>query len=305
MANEATQETLGSKARAIQGQPLNGKEIQELLVGNTLIFPQNRIFYTNNSMRRVKSKNRGEFEKEWSVSDDGKYCHVIQNGKKVCLDNILVEVLDNEIFFRMTLASGPKKGQEWKGRLAAGNQLNGDMRVANPGMSKPPQFAKIESAQSSNAMWRGRLPVPDSASRLTISFANPKLWDGDQFPVKMRCKPLGGENPASPALSVSEIPKNTASLVVFFANPSAYHNHGLVRVVRKGSTSFIPSIRSGASKKLPKGVEILGLGNTWGRAYTAPCPREGFNDYTVKVYALDIANTVLAVGTKNLGSIVE
>ena len=150
---------------------------------------------------------------------------------------------------------------------------------------------------------RPSLEVPKAAARLTVAFAEPEKWDGKRIDRTMQCRDLGGDKPASPRLSVSGVPADAISLVVFFANPRSYHNHGTFRVKegRSEEAWTVPSIRSGAGDKLPKGIEIFDGGSTWGRAYNAPCPTAGSWLYTVTVYALDAEDKVLAIGEKDVG----
>jgi phosphatidylethanolamine-binding protein (PEBP) family uncharacterized protein len=150
---------------------------------------------------------------------------------------------------------------------------------------------------------RPSLDVPKTTAQISIAFADADKWDGKHIDRTMQCKDLGGDKPASPKLTVSGVPSEAASLVVFFANPRSYHNHGTFRV-RDGRSEEgwkVPSIRSGAGDKLPKGIEIFDGGSTWGRAYNAPCPTAGSWLYTVTVYALDAEDKVIAVGDKDVG----
>lgn len=164
------------------------------------------------------------------------------------------------------------------------------------------------SAWSKDQFDRPSLDVPKSAGKLSIAFADETLWDGRRIPKSMQCSRLGGENPSSPALVVTNTPDGAKSLVVFFANPRMNHNHGLVQVAddRTQLAWMVPSIRGGikvadAPSKLPKGVAVFDGGDSFGRAYSSPCPSSGSWLYTVTVYALDEADKVLATGEKELG----
>ena len=149
---------------------------------------------------------------------------------------------------------------------------------------------------------RPQLTVPKEAAALTLSFADETLWDGKRIQRTMQCKELGGDKPASPALLVTGAPQGAQSLVVYFANPRSYHNHGLVKVAGQLSDGgwTVPAVRSGANT-LPKGVELFDGGSTWGKAYNSPCPTSGSWLYTVTVYALDAENKVLAKGEREVG----
>jgi len=149
---------------------------------------------------------------------------------------------------------------------------------------------------------RPQLTVPKEAATLTLSFADETLWDGKRIQRTMQCKELGGDKPASPAMLVTGAPEGAQSLVVYFANPRSYHNHGLFKVTGKLSDAgwTVPAVRSGANT-LPKGVELFDGGSTWGKAYNSPCPTSGSWLYTVTVYALDAENKVLAKGEREVG----
>jgi phosphatidylethanolamine-binding protein (PEBP) family uncharacterized protein len=150
---------------------------------------------------------------------------------------------------------------------------------------------------------RPSLDVPKDTSTLSVGFAEPDKWDGKRIDSKMQCGRLGGEKPASPQLLVTGFPANTESLVVYYANPRAFDNHGTFRLKagRKGDTWKVPSVRNARADNLPAGVEIFDGGSSWGNAYNAPCPTSGSWLYTVTVYALDANDKVLAVGQKDIG----
>lgn len=158
------------------------------------------------------------------------------------------------------------------------------------------------AAHAKDQFDRPQLAVPSNAAPLTLAFADATLWDGKRIPRTMQCKELGGDKPASPALVVTGAPEGTESLVVYFANPRSYHNHGLFKVTGKASDAgwLVPAVRSGANT-LPKGIELFDGGSTWGKAYNSPCPTSGSWLYTVTVYALDAENKVVAKGEREIG----
>lgn len=162
--------------------------------------------------------------------------------------------------------------------------------------------AGMGGAQARDRFDRPSLEPAGSVNRLTIAFAEPGKWDGKHIDRTMQCRELGGDKPASAALLVTDVPAAATSLVVYFANPRSFHNHGTFRVRdrKEDETWKVPGVLSGA-QKLPKGIEVFDGGSSWGRAYNAPCPTQGSWLYTVTVYALDDKDGVLAVGEKELG----
>ena len=116
-------ESLIAKARTMQGRPLTGREVQELFTGNTLIYYSIRHFYKNKSTRSVKHRKRGEYDLGWSVKDGGIFCIETYRGSESCRDNIVVEVLGERVFVRMTRMRGRHKGKAFEGQLFPGNQL--------------------------------------------------------------------------------------------------------------------------------------------------------------------------------------
>lgn len=147
------------------------------------------------------------------------------------------------------------------------------------------------------------LSTPSSAVSLTVSFVNESLWNGKTIIPEMRCTRLGGIKPASPQLKVANVPVATKNLVVFFANPRARDNHGLVRVSKIDDAQewLIPAINSQADTKLPKSVTLFDGGTLSGKAYAAPCPTSGSWQYAVTIYALDESDTVIGIGKMDLG----
>lgn len=149
---------------------------------------------------------------------------------------------------------------------------------------------------------RPELPVPASATKLQVAFADTTSWNGRRVPRTMQCARLGGLNPASPELKVAGVPDATKSLVVYVVNVRNYDNHGLMRFTgeRDGAAMTIPAVRS-LSADLPKGVELFDGGSQSGFAYAAPCPGSGGWNYAITVYALGEKDAVLAVGELSMG----
>lgn len=165
-------------------------------------------------------------------------------------------------------------------------------------------FSACLSASAKDRFGSPELKVPGNAQKLTVAFADTEQWDGKRVPRAMQCARLGGKNPTSPALLVSGLPDKVKSLVVFYANPRAFDNHGLVRVTdgRDGENWPVPAIKSSsAPEELPKGVAMYDGGNMIGKPYSSPCPSGGSWSYTITVYALDETDAVIGVGEKGMG----
>lgn len=136
---------------------------------------------------------------------------------------------------------------------------------------------------------------------LEVSFADPSTWNGEDIPKSMQCPRNGGRSPGSPELVVGNVPSSAKGLVVFFRNPRASHNHGLVKYsgTPNGKGEFIvPSVAHGATGNLPGGVAIFQGGtdtpSSQGAAFWAPCPSRGYWRYEITVFAVDHNDTVVA-----------
>lgn len=165
-------------------------------------------------------------------------------------------------------------------------------------------FSICLSASAKDRFGSPELKIPSNAQKLNITFADAELWTGKQVPRTMQCPRLGGQTPSSPSLLVSGLSDKVKTLVVFYANPRAFDNHGLVRVTegREGVNWPVPAIKSQASiEELPRGVEMYDGGNMVGKAYSSPCPSGGSWSYAITVYALDENDSVIGVGEKGMG----
>lgn len=172
-------------------------------------------------------------------------------------------------------------------------------------------------AMGARIIGHNKLAEVDDVQKMTFEFLDKNVWSDDEIPPSMLCTRMGGVNPSSPKILVRGIPNSTKSLIVYFANPSAEqgmgHNHGYIKVItgRDKDTWIIPSVvaqngdtPSDAPVVLPTGVEMFDGGNTWKRAYSAPCPgsnvRRSFK-YTFAIYAVDDNNVVLGEVEDTLG----
>ncbi len=164
-------------------------------------------------------------------------------------------------------------------------------------------------AVNSAAATKPDLDLAADVATLKVSFSDPSMWNGEDIPKKMQCPRNGGVSPGSPALVVGNVPPGTKSLVVYFENDDASHNHGLVRVAGPADANgawLVPSVAHGAKGGLPQGVSIFQGGThtpkSRGAAFWAPCPRRGYWRFKITVYAVDGKNVVTALKEMDWGA---
>lgn len=125
------------------------------------------------------------------------------------------------------------------------------------------------------------------STKLTVAF-NDTAWDGARIPDGMQCAGQGGTKPASPPLLVSDIPQNTARLVIEF-----------------NDESYAPLSKGGGHGKFTVDVagrdEVIVPPYTEGQGYRAPCSGKQNHVYSVTVHAMSAANQELARGYAPLG----
>lgn len=111
------------------------------------------------------------------------------------------------------------------------------------------------------------------ATRINLSSA--AFFHGEAIPSKYTCE---GEN-INPPLTISDLPKQTASLVVIVEDPDApggLFNHWTVWNIPPHHTTIIENERPG----------MEGM-NSFGKpGYGGPCPPSGTHRYFFRIYAL-------------------
>lgn len=148
---------------------------------------------------------------------------------------------------------------------------------------------------------------------LTVSLADP-AWNGKKVPATQVCKKFGGEQAASPALSVEGIPADADALLLSFNDesyaPMDKGGHGMLRLaLNKSPTAQVPAV-TGETDTLPAGVSVVNKhrGTGWsgtGGAYLPPCSGGRGNTYSIDVSAVktsaDGSSAVLAKGKIVMG----
>ncbi len=163
--------------------------------------------------------------------------------------------------------------------------------------------------ESKNSREGPALDVPSGAAPLFIEFDDDAIWGNKRIDPTMQCARNGGDKPASPKFRVRSVPAGASSLVVYVLNePPSWDNHGLFRVrppanqSADASTWVVPAISNNRdTAKLPQRITLYAGGNSWGKAYSSPCPSGGSWRYTISVYALDANDGVIGYGKTVMG----
>ncbi|MEO8086020.1 MAG: YbhB/YbcL family Raf kinase inhibitor-like protein [Bacteroidota bacterium] len=115
-----------------------------------------------------------------------------------------------------------------------------------------------------------------SLFQATLTITSPDFQEGKMIPEKFTCE---GAN-ISPALTITNIPKEAVSMVLIMDDPDAPNggfDHWVVFNIEPGGNILENSVPG-----IP-GVNGRGESN-----YTGPCPPTGEHHYHFKVYALDM-----------------
>lgn len=147
------------------------------------------------------------------------------------------------------------------------------------------------------------------AAPLTVSFADP-AWTGREIPSGQHCSNFGGRG-ASPALTVSDLPADTAQVVVEFNDAdygplSSNGGHGKIGVdVPAGATTVsVPSV-PGETSTMPAGVRLVADTRARGKyahpGYLPPCSGGRNHTYFADVLALDASGAKVGQGHITLG----
>jgi len=125
-----------------------------------------------------------------------------------------------------------------------------------------------------------------SIIQATLTVTSPDFQDGKMIPEKFTCE---GSN-TSPAISITNIPKEAVSMVLIMDDPDAPNggfDHWVVFNIEPGGNileNSVPGIEGSNGKGEAK--------------YTGPCPPTGEHHYHFKVYALDMMLNLKIGATK-------
>ena len=138
---------------------------------------------------------------------------------------------------------------------------------------------------------------------------NDAAWDGKKIPEGQQCVSYDGKNPATPSMTVTDIPAGAESLVFVYNDVSNKRmqngGHGIVEfALPKGATSAeVPRV-FGHTYEVPVGIEMVAeyrsRAGEVGGAYKPPCSGGKNHLYTVDVQAWQ-GDTVLAETTVEMG----
>lgn len=136
------------------------------------------------------------------------------------------------------------------------------------------------------------LPTVATAADFSVAFADP-AWDGKTIPEGQQCSEYGGKG-ATPALTVTGIPKTANSIIIEFndenyAPLSQDGGHGIVGYeIAEGSDSATLKPIPGDTVDLPEGmwIEIDNRDDIGVVGYLPPCSGGQGNLYSAKVFAV-------------------
>ena len=137
------------------------------------------------------------------------------------------------------------------------------------------------------------LALSANAFAMDVKF-NEAAWNGKKIPEGQQCLNYDGKNPATPSMTVSNIPMGAESLVFVYndvSNKRMQHGeHGIVEFnLPEGATSAEILRVFGHTYEVPVGIEMVAeyrsrTGEAGG-AYKPPCTGGKNHLYTVDVQA--------------------
>ncbi|WP_296240097.1 MULTISPECIES: hypothetical protein [unclassified Psychrobacter] len=152
------------------------------------------------------------------------------------------------------------------------------------------------------------LALSVNAFAMDVKF-NDAAWNGKKIPEGQQCLNYDGKNPATPSMTVSNIPMGAESLVFVYSDVSnkrmQHGGHGIVEFnLPEGATSAeIPRV-FGHTYEVPVGIEMIAeyrsRAGEAGGAYKPPCSGGKNHLYTVDVQAWQ-GDSVLAETTVKMG----
>ena len=152
------------------------------------------------------------------------------------------------------------------------------------------------------------LALSANAFAMDVKFNN-AAWNGKKIPEGQQCLNYDGKNPATPSMTVSNIPMGAESLVFVYSDVSnkrmQHGGHGIVEFnLLEGATSAeIPRV-FGHTYEVPVGIEMVAeyrsRAGEAGGAYKPPCSGGKNHLYTVDVQAWQ-GDSVLAETTVEMG----
>ncbi|WP_201595914.1 hypothetical protein [Psychrobacter vallis] len=152
------------------------------------------------------------------------------------------------------------------------------------------------------------LALSASTFAMDVKFADAS-WNGKKIPEGQQCLNYDGKSPATPSMTVTDIPVGAESLVFVYNDVSNKRmqngGHGIVEfALPKGATSAeIPRV-FGHTYEVPVGIEMVAeyrsRAGEVGGAYKPPCSGGKNHLYTVDVQAWQ-GDMVLAETTVEMG----
>ncbi len=152
------------------------------------------------------------------------------------------------------------------------------------------------------------LALSTSTFAMDVEF-NDEMWNAEAIPEGQQCLNYGGKNPATPSMTVSNIPEGAESLVFVYNDVSNKRmqngGHGIVEfALSEGTTSTeIPRV-FGHTYEVPVGIEMVAEYHSRkgevGGAYKPPCSGGKNHLYTVDVQAWQ-GDMVLAETSVEMG----
>ena len=152
------------------------------------------------------------------------------------------------------------------------------------------------------------LALSTSTFAMDVKF-NDAAWNGQKIPEGQQCVNYNGKNPATPRMTVTDIPAGAESLVFVYNDVSNKRmqngGHGIVEfALPKGATSAeVPRV-FGHTYEVPVGIEMIAeyriRAGEVGGAYKPPCSGGKNHLYTVDAQACQ-GGMVLAETTVEMG----